>query len=177
VIKNGSLVGFNLPGQLMSQISGLPFISDSLRRKIPPEFERFFSRPSTEVRELFVSAYLEKGRLILSRVSLISDLFDLSGSGTYALTGHLDLTSELIFDKEFSRVLVLKVPELKGLTNSADRLVVPLSVKGSLSAPMVYPDLAKIAGKTSAGVLQKAIRNGLKGTKGFRKDLKKILGF
>lgn len=181
VLKDGALVGFNLPSQVMTQISGLPFISDSLRRKIPPEFEKFFSQPDTIIRELVLTSSVIGGLASLSRLSLASDLFDLTGTGTYSLRGELALNCELVFERGFSRALIEKVPELKGLANSSDRLVVPLMIKGKAPSILVLPDLAQIAGKTSVAALQKVLQEGLKGRKGLGKglgkDLKKVFGF
>jgi hypothetical protein len=176
LIKDGSLVGLNLASQLMSQISGLPFISDSLRRKVPPEFEKSFASPDTTIRQLRVAARAAAGQVTISQLALSSELFDLTASGTYSVSGNLSLTSELVFNSDFSRALILKVPELKGLANSADRIVVPLMVRGQPPALIVVPDLTMIARAASSGALQSALEKSLSGKKGIGKDLRKVFG-
>lgn len=177
LIKDGSLVGFNLASQLVTQISGLPFLSDSLRRKVPPEFEKIFASPDTTIRQLRVAARAAAGQVAILQLALSSDLFDLTASGTYSVSGNLSLTSELVFNRDFSRALIIKVPELKGLANSADKLVVPLMVRGQPPALIVAPDLTKIVRAASSGALQSALEKGLSGKKGIGKDLKRVFGF
>jgi hypothetical protein len=177
VIRDGSIVGLNLLNQLMAKLSELPFISESLQRRIPKQFEGLFSRPDTPIRELTFSGKIERGQANLSRISLLSDIFDLKGSGTYSLRGDVSMACELTFSTELSTALLEKAPELKALTDNSDRLVIPLTLKGSAPAVLVLPDLASIAKKTSAGALQKLLQDGLKGGKGLGKDLKKIFGF
>ncbi len=77
----------------------------------------------------------------------------------------LNLEALAVFSREKSKVYTHSVGELGRLTNDQGELQIPLSIKGSVSAPVITPDLS--------GVVRKQLENKLKDQlkKGVLKDL------
>jgi uncharacterized protein involved in outer membrane biogenesis len=176
-IKDGIIKGMNLPNQVLTKIEGLPFIADSLRKRVPPEFDSILSKPDTVIRELNSRFSIRSGVVSISDLFLASDLFNLKGSGTYALTGQVGLEAQILFSPEFSKALIARVKELQPLVNPDGRLVFPIAVQGTIPAVIVTPDLKGLAKSVSVDALKQTIGEALKGKKGLKKDLGKIFGF
>jgi hypothetical protein len=167
----------NLPNQLLTKIDGLPFVQGSLRGRVPPEFEPLVAKPDTVIRELSSQFAIRSGVISLQEIFLASDLFFLKGSGTYALTGEVSVTAQILFTPELSRALVERVKELRVLLNPEGRMVLPIALSGKVPAVIVTPDLKGLAQNVSVDALRQTLGEALKNKKGLQKDLGKILGF
>jgi hypothetical protein len=177
VVKDALIKGMNLPNQLLTKIDGLPFFQGNLRKRVPPEFESLVSKPDTVVRQLSSRFSIRSGTLSASELSVVSDLFDLKGSGTYALAGDLSMNAQFMFNPNISKALVERVKELRVLVNADGRMVLPVTLSGKVPAVIVTPDLKGLAGSVSVDALKETISGALKDKKGFKKDIGKILGF
>lgn len=177
LLKDGVIKGFNLPHQVLSNIDGLPFISGNLRKRVPPDFEQFVSKPDTTVKELRSRFSVENGVTQLSEFVLISDIFTLQSAGTVTFDGELHLDSEILFSPEFSIALTAKVKEFKTLLDGQQRLVVPLIVRGKAPAIVVVPNVSSLVQKATIGTVRETLGGAVKGGKGVTKSLGKILGF
>jgi hypothetical protein len=181
VIKNGVLKGFNLANQVMSKVEGLPFISGNLRKRVPPEFEKFFASPDTIIRDLNATFTISGGVLQLSELRVLADIFSLTSQGALGLDGQLNLRATISFDPELSNAITNRVLEMKPLLNKDDRLSIPLIVKGKAPAVAVIPDLTDIAQRAAVGTIREtlggALRGGTGAAKGIGKGLGKVLGF
>lgn len=181
VIKNGVLKGFNLANQVMSNIDGLPFISGNLRKRVPPEFEKYFTSRDTIVRDLSATFTISGGVLQLSDLRVLADIFSLTSKGSVGLDGQLNLRATISFDPELSNSITNRVLEMKPLLNKDGRLSMPLIVKGKAPAVAVIPDLTDIAQRAAVGTIREtlggALRGGSGAAKGLGKGLGKVLGF
>jgi len=181
VIKNGVLKGFNLANQVMSKVEGLPFISGNLRKRVPPEFEKFFASPDTIIRDLNATFTISGGVLQLSELRVLADIFSLTSQGALGLDGELNLRATISFDPELSNAITNRVLEMKPLLNKDGRLSIPLIVKGKAPAVAVIPDLTDIAQRAAVGTIREtlggALRGGTGAAKGIGKGLGKVLGF
>lgn len=177
LFKDGVIKGFNLPNQVFSNIDGLPFISGNLRKRVPPDFERYVSQPDTSIKELRSQFSIQNGVAKLSNFVLISDIFTLQSSGTVAFDGELGLDSEILFSPEFSIALTAKVKEFKTLLDKEQRLVVPLIVRGKAPAIVVVPNVSSLVQKATIGTVRQTLGGAVNGGKGVTKSLGKILGF
>jgi uncharacterized protein involved in outer membrane biogenesis len=181
VIKDGVLKGFNLANQVMSNVEGLPFISGNLRKRIPPEFEKYFVSPDTIIRDLNATFTISAGVVQLSELRVLADVFSLTSQGSVGLDGQLNLRATISFDPELSNSITNRVLEMKPLLNKDGRLSIPLLVKGKPPAVAVVPDVTDLAQRAAVGTIREtlggALRGGSGAAKGIGKGLGKVLGF
>jgi hypothetical protein len=176
-LSNASLKDVNLVQQLLGQLAGLPFISESVTDKLPPEFRAVITAPNTSIKQFDLDTRTKSGKVEINKVRLTSDIFDLTGQGTFILDHALALKGDIRLSQALSRALIGQTPELKALADSDDRLTMPVEVTGSPSKPIVTPDLDAILKRTSVSALQRALEGGLKGSKGIGKKLRNIFRF
>ncbi len=181
VIKDGVLKGFNLANQVMSNVEGLPFISGNLRKRVPPEFEKYFASPDTVIRDLNATFTISAGVVQLSELRVLADVFSLTSQGSVGLDGQLNLRAAISFDPELSNAITNRVLEMKPLLNKDGRLSIPLLVKGRPPAVAVVPDVTDLAQRAAVGTIREtlggALRGGSGAAKGLGKGLGKVLGF
>jgi hypothetical protein len=177
LFRDGSIKGLNIPEQLFAALSGLPFLAEGLKGKLPPEVLALTTKKDTAVKELQTAFKLSSGSAEISSLRAVSDFFSISGTGTYAPNGELLLHTQLAIHEQYSTILLKRVPELQGLRDGASQVVIPLTLKGRFPSVKVVPDLATIAKKTSGSVIQKALESVAKSdNKKLKKTLNKILG-
>lgn len=181
VIKDGVLKGFNLANQVMSNVEGLPFISGNLRKRVPPEFEKYFASPDTVIRDLNATFTISAGVAQVSELRVLADVFSLSSQGSVGLDGQLNLRATISFDPDLSNSITNRVLEMKPLLNKDGRLSIPLLVKGKPPAVVVIPDVTDLAQRAAVGTIREtlggALRGGSGAAKGIGKGLGKVLGF
>lgn len=181
VIKDGVLKGFNLANQVMSNVEGLPFISGNLRKRVPPEFEKYFASPDTVIRDLNATFTISRGVLQLSELRVLADVFSLTSQGSVGLDGQLNLRAAIAFDPDLSNAITNRVLEMKPLLNKDGRLSIPLLVKGKAPSVAVLPDVTDLAQRAAVGTIREtlggALRGGSGAAKGIGKGLGKVLGF
>lgn len=181
LMKDGVLKGFNLANQVMSNVDGLPFISGNLRKRVPAEFERYFSSPDTVIRELNAKFAIAKGVVQLNELRVIADIFSLISQGSVGVDGQLDLKATIAFAPDLSNAITNRVLEMKPLLNKEGRLAIPVLVKGKAPAVAVLPDITDIAQRAAVGTIRETLGGALKGgsgaAKGIGKGLGKVLGF
>jgi uncharacterized protein involved in outer membrane biogenesis len=179
-LTNGVLKGFNIPNQVLTNVNNLPFLSDNLRKRVPPEFEAAVSKPDMVIHQLQTTFSISGGLVNIGSLRATSDIFTIQGKGSYSMAGDLSLSSDIIFTPEFSKGVVDRVKELKPLVNGEGRLTLPVTLKGRVPAVLVLPNLPEIAKRTSVGAITNILSGALKGGKdGKSKNtpLGKILGF
>jgi hypothetical protein len=181
VIKDGVLKRFNLANQVMSNVEGLPFISGNLRKRVPPEFEKYFASPDTVIRDLNATFTISGGVVQLSELRVLADVFSLTSQGSVRLDGQLNLRATISFDPDLSNSITNRVIEMKPLLNKDGRLSIPLLVKGKPPAVAVVPDVTDLAQRAAVGTMREtlggALRGGTGAAKGIGKGLGKVLGF
>lgn len=176
-LRNGILRGFNIPHQVLSGIEGIPFISGNLRSKVPPEFEPMVAKPDMVIKELRAQFTLGNAAARFSELLVVSEVFTLKSTGTVGFDGKIDLSSEVLFNPEFSLGLTRRVREFKTLLDGSDRFVVPLTVKGTAPAVAVYPNVTSLVQKATVGTVRQTLGGAIGGGKDVTKSIGKILGF
>lgn len=173
-LRDGVVEGLNLPHELVSALSDVPFVGEKLRGRIPAEFTRVLEDRNTTVKQLTIAFRLSAGVVRIESLRMLSDICTLESTGTYTMgSKELVLPSNLALEPAISRALIAKVPELKGLVGADDRLSVPLTVKGTIPGVVILPDVAQITRKTSSGILDSVLKGEKKGLAG---KLNKFLG-
>jgi hypothetical protein len=153
-VTNGVIKGTNLAAAVLAKVDSLPFLAGSLRSFVPPQFDKQFSKPDTEVRDLRADFSLRKGALGIGSFSLTSDIFSLDGDGSVAFTGEVNLKTTIYFTKEFSQALAQQGRDVKNVLAADGRLIIPLTIQGRSPALVLYPNIQKIIETGAAKALQ-----------------------
>jgi len=179
--------GFNLAGTVLNKLNDIAIISGGLSKKAPEILGDYTSRKDTVVKDLKLIGIIQNGILDLEQLHLVSDVFELDGSGNIELpTNKLDLVTTFAFNKDFTQRVGTKVKEIERISAADGRLAFPLKVSGVPPKLLVIPDLgellkmgAKKALQDQAGkLLDKALGGGGKGSSGAGKEvLDKLLNW
>lgn len=177
LIGEGALKDYNLAQQVLQSVEGLPFLSGTLRSKVPPEFEAVVAKPDTGIREFRSKLSLNQGAANFSELYLESDIFSITSKGTYKPSGEVHLPAIIRFNPPFSRAITERVVELKALLDSSGRLELPIVIHGTLPKVVAAPDIPVIIRKATVGGVRQAVTGALKGGKGVGKALGGLMGF
>lgn len=177
LIGEGAIKDYNLAQQVLQSVEGLPFLSGTLRSKVPPEFEAIVTNPDTGIREFRSKVSLNQGAANFSELYLESDIFSITSKGTYKPSGEVHLPATIRFNAPFSRAITERVVELKALLDSSDRLELPIVIHGTLPKVVAAPDIPVIIRKATVGGVRQAVTGALKGGKGVGKALGGLMGF
>jgi|GEM_PF-5233565 len=187
-VVDGEIQGLGLAQAVLSQLSELPFIQESLKDELPEEEQRKVESDTTSIRNMSADLNIADNMLSTENFILESDLFDLEGRGQVSLNADFDLTTTLAFHPAISQAFVKKVNELEALLDDRERLIVPVRLRGKPGNISVSPDLNKLMqgalGKKvekEAGRLLERALGGKKDDQGAdsKKDsgLRGVLGF
>jgi hypothetical protein len=177
LIGEGAIKDYNLAQQVLQSVEGLPFLSGTLRSKVPPEFEAVVANPDTGIKEFRSKLSMNKGTVTFSELYLESDIFSVTSKGSYKPSGELHLPSTIRFNPPFSRAITERVVELKALLDSSGRLELPIVIRGTVPKVMATPDIPVIVRKATVGGVRQAVTGALKGGKGVGKALGGLMGF
>ena len=177
LIGEGALKDYNLAQQVLQSVEGLPFLSGTLRSKVPPEFEAVVAKPDTGIREFRSKLSLNQGAANFSELYLESDIFSITSKGTYKPSGEVHLPATIRFNPPFSRAITERVVELKALLDSSGRLELPIVIHGTLPKVVAAPDIPVIIRKATVGGVRQAVTGALRGGKGVGKALGGLMGF
>jgi len=135
------------------------------------------AKPDMVIKELRAQFTLGNAAARFSELLVVSEVFTLKSTGTVGFNGKIDLSSEVLFNPEFSLGLTRRVREFKTLLDGSDRFVVPLTVKGTAPAVAVYPNVTSLVQKATVGTVRQTLGGAIGGGKDVTKSIGKILGF
>lgn len=144
-VKDGNIQGLNLAGDVLKAVKGLPFMSGSLFSSLPPEKQAALDANGTKIKILNLDANISDGEIHARSLTMDSEIFSLSASGTIGIDSSVKLKASIIFDKDFSDAFVKRTKELGNLLNDDGRMVIPLAIEGIAPKVMVIPDVGKLA--------------------------------
>ena len=157
LLTNGNLKGTNLPAKVLSAIKDLPFITGNLLDVLPADLRGQIEGEDTPLREVSADFTLGKQTINAKKFKLNSTIFSLIGSGTVDFNQSLNLKSEVIFNAEFSSAFAAKAKELKKVLDEEGRLVLPLTIQGTIKKPIVLPDLKKLIRENATKAIEEKI--------------------
>lgn len=143
-LQQGELTGVNLAGETLRAIKDLPFVEGALARKVPESLRAQIESSSTPIEELSGLFRVSGGKMRTDNLRLVSSLFSLTGDGSVGFDQQIDFNATISFSQELSLALAASVKELSRVLNEEQRLVVPLSIKGTAPNLMVVPNLDRL---------------------------------
>lgn len=174
IVKDGALVGTNIIGTVVKQISSLPMVPSGAIAGLDPKTKAALESKDTTVQSLSGDFTIAAGRMSTSNLSLISSYFTLAGTGTVGFDGTLDLATTIYLTPDISAALVRNAKGLSKALDSKQQLVLPLRLNGKAPNIKVIPNTEKLLGMAAEKALESGLKNLLKQDSGVGK--KKGLG-
>lgn len=140
----------NLLRAVFEQFSMLPGLADTLRQRLPPEYQTKFEANETVFRPINLSTAVEGGVARLLEFTIATDVLTLRGSGQISLTGRVDLRTVVRIDPTMSEAIFRSVQELRPLATAEGEIEIPVAITGSANSLSVQPDMNYIVSKVIA---------------------------
>lgn len=153
MLENGTLKDVNLADSVMKGIIGVPGLSNLIAPKIRQKYPSVFGVGDTVFEKLDAKLDIRDGIARVSDFRLAARDYSLSGEGEYALRNTLDMHVAMTLSEALTADLVASVKEARYLQNSADRIEVPVRLRGGIPDVRAEPDLSKVARALQAEVL------------------------
>jgi hypothetical protein len=161
-VKDGALVGTNIIGSVVKQISSLPMISSGALTGLDPTTKAALDSKDTTVQSLSGDFTIAGGRMATSNFSLISPYFNLAGTGTVGFDGSVDLATTIYLNPDISATLVRNAKGLSKALDSKQQLVLPLKLVGKAPNIKVIPNTEKLLGMAAERALESGLKSLLK---------------
>jgi hypothetical protein len=162
IVKDGALVGTNIIGSVVKQISSLPIISSGALTGLDPTTKAALDSKDTTVQSLSGDFTIAGGRMATSNFSLISPYFNLAGTGTVGFDGSVDLATTIYLNPDISATLVRNAKGLSKALDSKQQLVLPLKLVGKAPNIKVIPNTEKLLGMAAERALESGLKSLLK---------------
>ena len=176
-LNEGEIVGFNLIGSVLKAVNSLPFLTGSLADNVPESERGAMGSENTAFQSFAGSILIGNGWINLQNTKLISPLFDFESSGKLSFQKEFDLDGTMTLSKPLSAAIVAKSKDADKLLNADGRLVIPLSLRGTYPALIVYPNMKKLLELGAGKVLQEKAGKLLDGLLGGKGEKSKGFGF
>lgn len=176
-MRHGVLKGLNLGAAVLQGVNRIPLLAGAIDI---PKFQKHMSSRDTAIESLTGDFTIDAGWIKTHNLSVVSELFTLTGSGRVSFQTDLDLDTTITFNPELSRVMIGKAKELRPVLNNDGTLTVPVLVKGRPPNIDARPDLTRLLAGSTKNVLEgtvgEALGKALNGEKVGGKLLDQLLG-
>ena len=180
-VKEGTLKGFNLAGDVLRAVNNIPFLAGALYNAVPAAELGAVDSNDTAVKSLTGNFSFANATISTRDLEAVSAVFSLAADGNLGFDSSLDLYTTIYFNKNFSTALAAQSKALQNILDTDGRLVIPLTLKGTPPKVIVLPNIEKLlevgakkAIQQKAGDLVQGILGGKQ--KGSTKGLGKLLG-
>lgn len=176
-MKHAVLKGLNLGAAVLQGVNRIPLLAGAVDI---PKFQKHMSSKDTTIESLTGDFTIDAGWIKTNNLSVVSELFRLTGSGRVSFQSDLDLDTTITFNPELSRVMIGRAKELRPVLNNDGTLTVPVFVKGRPPNIDARPDLTRLLAGSTKNVLEGtvggALGKALNGEKLGGKLLDQLLG-
>ncbi len=162
-LGSGVIRGINLPRLVLEKADDLPFTRGSLFDYVPPQFVHYFKGEDTPFQSLQAEMNTREGRLELTQVLLLAEVFHIAANGSAGFDNTLDFETQFIYSAEFSKSLARGIGQLNRVLRNGEELVIPAHIGGTLQKVKVKPDVRRLvesaASNTAEDLLRKLLKN------------------
>jgi len=161
-IKEGKLLDINILKEVLSKISVISDLENKVKETLPAEYQKKLELKDTLFSKIIFDGNIAQGVLTIETADIEADEFLVEANGTVDLNENLNLSTRFFFPPFLSKAMMDSVPELSGLVDDKNRIVIPMTpYQGKLQNVKIYPDIGIIATKvlrtTGKEELKKAI--------------------
>ena len=162
-LKETYLEGINFVKSVFKEINALPILGDIIKLKLPPSINDAIQSEITPIHDLKTHISLNRGVANIKDLDMLSDLFTLTGDGSFNLLNKgIDFSSTFFLKTDVTNELVNRVKELKYGVNSRGLLEVPIEVTGTVPMVIVVPNVKKLASQAGGEVIKEKAKDALK---------------
>jgi hypothetical protein len=157
----GSITGINILGETLSKASQIPGIAQLISSAIPQKYQPLLKASETQFEQLLLAVDI-KGRAIdIKQLELIHPAYTLSGQGTVATGGKMELKAQLKLSPQLTEELVAREKNLKLLLDSNGYLVIPVVITKDGEHALVLPDFSDLTKRAATNTVKDAAKKTL----------------
>ncbi len=173
-IKNGKLIGVNVPGQAISKVDNIPGVGTLLNPEIIARHPALFKSPDTDLQNVSLSFTITGPRITSHDITVDATDYRLLGDGWFDMDKNIDLNAQILLSQQFSSELVAQKKNVAYLEDQQGQVAIPLVIRGMLPKPSIQPDVSILAQRAAqravtgqlGNLLQKKGLGGLLGGRG-----------
>lgn len=148
------LLNFNFLQEIFSRLSLIPGLEQRLRGRLPPDYESKLNERDTVFQPIQFPVGIQQGRFFFNSLHVVSDSFELAGSGSLRFDGYIATRFMTRIDAGLSQAMIRTVNELSYLADAEGRLEIPILIQGPPGDVQFRLDLAYLASRLAAAKLQ-----------------------
>jgi uncharacterized protein involved in outer membrane biogenesis len=156
-IEEGALLDINIPKIILSKLTGIPFLTVLVSKKIKGKYAPLFKEKDTMFDKAKCSFFINKGIVETKDLLLATKYYTIIGKGWVGFNKNIDFYGNLIMGKEFSQDIMSNVREMKSIANKENLLSFPFRISGTISNINPKPDIAIINKKIQRAVIRKGV--------------------
>jgi uncharacterized protein involved in outer membrane biogenesis len=152
-IRDGALRDTNLVRALLTNLSGLPGLSDMLPSDLRQKFLALFGGEDTPFTRLAARISIADGRMSSDDLVVEAPDFSAKGRGFVGFDRSMDVRAAIQLSEILSNELVARAGVLQRVADNTRRIVVPVRVEGTLPDVQARPDLDQVAHALQRGAV------------------------
>jgi AsmA protein len=156
-VNQGALVDLNVADEALSNISGIPGLSNIASQNIRKKYPAIFGGKDTEFAELGSQFTFREGKILLDDVHLNAVDYAAQGDGWLDYDQQIDFHGQVILAQNLSKDIQDEVKVAKYISNTQGRVVIPFTLSGTLPEAKPLPDIATLTRQAQQGAVQKGI--------------------
>jgi hypothetical protein len=157
----GSITGINILGETLSKGSQIPGIAQLISSAIPQKYQPLLKANDTQFEQLLLAADV-RGRIIdIKQLELTHPVYILSGQGTMAIGGKMELKAQLKLSPQLTQDLIAKEKNLKLLLDANGYLVIPVVITKDGEHALVLPDFSDLSKRAATNTVKDAAKKTL----------------
>jgi AsmA protein len=167
-VSDGVLRGVNLVEGVLGGVTGVEGVATLAPASLRASHPELFGAADTRFEELHATARLADGQARTDDLVLRTPAYTVTGAGTAALAGGLDLTGKLVAGKALTADVLGTIKDARWAVNDQQLLEIPFRLTGRLPDVRIKPDSAFVARVVGRALADRAGR--LLGGKGGADD-------
>ncbi len=159
--RDGSITGFNLLGQTLKGINGIPGVEDNLAAYVPEKHRGVLTANSTAFDTFTGDLSVVNQNASIKILELRHALYIVTANGRVQLGGDIRIEAELKLTPVMTEDMILRQPKLKLLLDKEGNMAVPIVIKVTDGSVIVKPDVKKLLKRAAKNTAKEAISREL----------------
>jgi hypothetical protein len=152
-LSRGTVKNFNLAGQILSGVNGLPGVVNLAAAGTTAEKELVLGKKDTVFDRLEASFLIAGGRFSTRNLTWVTGDYTVTGEGWIDLDRATRWNATLVMQPGFSKVLADEHRNVRFLLDRSGRLVIPFRAEGTVPRVQMKPDVRRLTESIQKGLL------------------------
>jgi AsmA-like C-terminal region/AsmA family len=152
-LSRGTLKNFNLAGQVLTDVNGLPGVVNLASAITAVEKELVLENKDTVFDSLEASFAVEAGRFSTKNLTWVTKDYTVTGEGWIDLNRATRWNATLVMQADFSKAVAQEHKNVRFLLDRSGRLVIPFRAEGTVPHVQVKPDVRRLTESIQKGLL------------------------